>query len=485
QLEAIILHELSHIKRNDYLINLLISLIETILFFNPFIVLLIKIIKKERENCCDDFVLQYQYDRHSYASALLSLEQSRNQHLRLALTSTSGKKQLLSRIKRIMEVKNITHSFNYGQKLLALITITGIICSVAWLSPGKQSHFYTKISKKKLTDTKSWMLNNTENIHLKTDNQKQNTLLHAKPDVIKKKLIVPENISEAYSETDDDNLTRRMKKKTYSAFISDNEPIHDIRIMKFENNKPLIVKSLPDHALSFAFNDNLFLQQFWDIDFQLLQNLRISIDINNLKHDIEKGYHSLSNIDWDNINEDINESQANIKNSGLEMIMSEKQKKVLINQIEKHKQKNIQRQLQRQLQHSPKDIMPWNKKLIDVDSLIYENMGIYKVAEDRIFFREIQDNYSYAPQSPVKRKRSITVPPPALHYQFSPPENSSYNYYYMVKKKKRSEYNKMQVEREDEVIIINGKNINSSRLNKHRSAIRDKKILIDVSNNEF
>ena len=134
QLEAIILHELSHIKRNDYLINLFVSIIETILFFNPFVVLLARIIKRERENCCDDFVIQYQYDRYDYASALLSLEQSRNIDLRLAIGATSGKKQLMLRIKRIMEINSNTN-FNYGQKLLALLLITGIFCSVAWLSP--------------------------------------------------------------------------------------------------------------------------------------------------------------------------------------------------------------------------------------------------------------------------------------------------------------------------------------------------------------
>jgi beta-lactamase regulating signal transducer with metallopeptidase domain len=139
QLEAIILHELSHIKRNDYLINLFISIIETILFFNPFVVLLAKIIKRERENCCDDFVIQYQYDRHAYASALLSLEQYRNLNLKLAIGATSGKKQLFLRIKRIMEINNNTN-FNYGQKLAALLLITGVICSVAWLSPQSQEN---------------------------------------------------------------------------------------------------------------------------------------------------------------------------------------------------------------------------------------------------------------------------------------------------------------------------------------------------------
>lgn len=134
QLEAIILHELSHIKRNDYLINLFISIIETILFFNPFIVLLAKVIKRERENCCDDLVIQYQYDRHTYASALLSLEQFRNLNLRLAIGATSGKKQLLLRVKRIMEANSNTN-FNYGQKVAALLLITGVICSVAWFTP--------------------------------------------------------------------------------------------------------------------------------------------------------------------------------------------------------------------------------------------------------------------------------------------------------------------------------------------------------------
>ena len=91
QLEAIILHELSHIKRNDYLINIMVAVIETILFFNPFVVLLSKVIKRERENCCDDFVLQYRYDPHSYAYALLRLEQSRATNLKLAIGAVSGK----------------------------------------------------------------------------------------------------------------------------------------------------------------------------------------------------------------------------------------------------------------------------------------------------------------------------------------------------------------------------------------------------------
>ena len=70
QVEAVLLHELSHIKRFDYLVNILVSIIHTVLYFNPFARLLIRVVQEERENCCDQMVLQFGYDKVSYASAL-------------------------------------------------------------------------------------------------------------------------------------------------------------------------------------------------------------------------------------------------------------------------------------------------------------------------------------------------------------------------------------------------------------------------------
>ncbi len=152
QLEAIILHELSHIKRNDYRLNLLLSIIDTVLFFNPFILLLSKVVKRERENCCDDFVMQYQYDPHSYASALLRLEQGRKSKNQLAIGAVSGKKQLLTRIVRITGGRDSQNQFNYGQKLITLLFLTGIICSIAWLSPANNGKVLVKqVAKNEVT----------------------------------------------------------------------------------------------------------------------------------------------------------------------------------------------------------------------------------------------------------------------------------------------------------------------------------------------
>jgi beta-lactamase regulating signal transducer with metallopeptidase domain len=132
QLEAILLHELAHIKRGDYLINIVQSIIETALFFNPFTQLLSKMIRRERENSCDDWVLQFQYEPSRYAEALLRiayLQQSPS----LAMNAASKETDLLWRVKRMLNQKE--RSFEYRNRLVALLMITGILTSVAWLHP--------------------------------------------------------------------------------------------------------------------------------------------------------------------------------------------------------------------------------------------------------------------------------------------------------------------------------------------------------------
>ncbi|MEJ7693592.1 M56 family metallopeptidase, partial [Daejeonella sp.] len=76
QVEAILLHELGHIKRNDYILNILHKIIETILFFNPFMWLLSRAIRREREFACDDLVMEYTKDTNQYARALLHIAES-------------------------------------------------------------------------------------------------------------------------------------------------------------------------------------------------------------------------------------------------------------------------------------------------------------------------------------------------------------------------------------------------------------------------
>lgn len=136
QLEAILLHELAHIKRNDYLLNIFQSIVETILFFNPFVWWISKNIRLEREHCCDDLVLKNQVQPLHYAKALVALEEYRLTVNSLAMAAADNKQHLFHRIKRIMEMK--TKNINYTQKLLAVMIIAVGLVSIAWLNPPRK-----------------------------------------------------------------------------------------------------------------------------------------------------------------------------------------------------------------------------------------------------------------------------------------------------------------------------------------------------------
>ena len=77
QVEAILVHELAHIRRHDYLVNLLQSAVETALFYHPAVWWVSAIVRAEREHCCDDLAVRFCGDRHAYADALVVLESKR------------------------------------------------------------------------------------------------------------------------------------------------------------------------------------------------------------------------------------------------------------------------------------------------------------------------------------------------------------------------------------------------------------------------
>jgi beta-lactamase regulating signal transducer with metallopeptidase domain len=140
QLEAILLHELAHIKRNDYLLNIFQSIIETILFFNPFIWWISKNIRLEREHCCDDLVIAGKVQPLHYAKALVALEEYRLTVNALAMAAANDKQHLFHRIKRIMEMK--TKNINYTQQLLAVSIIAIGLVSIAWLNPSNKEEYH-------------------------------------------------------------------------------------------------------------------------------------------------------------------------------------------------------------------------------------------------------------------------------------------------------------------------------------------------------
>jgi len=134
QVEALVLHELAHIRKQDYLLHLWIADLEALFFFNPFARLLIRSIQKEREHRCDDLVLQFRYDPHAYVSALMTLARSVHGNPRLALAATgSNDGLLLQRVKRILKLNTAPEPLK-GRPLLFLC-FTLLIAGMALSRP--------------------------------------------------------------------------------------------------------------------------------------------------------------------------------------------------------------------------------------------------------------------------------------------------------------------------------------------------------------
>ena len=138
QIETIFLHELAHIRRHDYIINLLQVFVETIFFFNPFVWILSNIVRREREYCCDDEVVNVHGSSLEYAKALAQLEEWKLTRSTFGLALAANKNQLLHRIKRIMEKTGEKYSAK-DRFIPAVLLIVGLVCA-SWLTVQKNQH---------------------------------------------------------------------------------------------------------------------------------------------------------------------------------------------------------------------------------------------------------------------------------------------------------------------------------------------------------
>lgn len=109
QVEAILLHELAHIKRFDYLLNVLVSLLQVVFFYHPAYWWLQSQLDSEREYSCDDLVLHQTGNSLSLIKALAAVREFQINGHSPALAFAGHKNQLLKRVERIMKKKTRTN----------------------------------------------------------------------------------------------------------------------------------------------------------------------------------------------------------------------------------------------------------------------------------------------------------------------------------------------------------------------------------------
>lgn len=130
QIESILLHELAHIRRHDYLINMLQSLVEGLLFYHPLVWWISGVIRAEREHCCDDVAVAVSGDAYRYVSALAALEETRWSASQAALAATGG--NLVKRIRRLLIPIEGPGSALTPLVSAAILIITAAVGLTAW-----------------------------------------------------------------------------------------------------------------------------------------------------------------------------------------------------------------------------------------------------------------------------------------------------------------------------------------------------------------
>ena len=135
QVEAILLHELAHIRRADYAVNLLQSAIEGLLFYHPALWWVSGVVRAEREHCCDDWAAQRLGNAHQYATALAAFENSRWQAPRAAMAASGS--NLARRIRRLLVKPEARDRAVPVAPSLLLLALAGVALA-AWPQPQQQ-----------------------------------------------------------------------------------------------------------------------------------------------------------------------------------------------------------------------------------------------------------------------------------------------------------------------------------------------------------
>ena len=130
QVEAVIIHELAHVKRNDYILNIFQIFIEIIFYFHPVTWWLTSIIKREREHICDDEAAGKELNQKlSYAKALLIILENDAISSISSLAFAKKPSEMYLRIKRILEPsKNV----NFMEKTTLGILVLGLAVGMFW-----------------------------------------------------------------------------------------------------------------------------------------------------------------------------------------------------------------------------------------------------------------------------------------------------------------------------------------------------------------
>jgi len=285
QVETILMHELYHLKRRDYLVNIMQLFIEGILFYHPVVWIISGFIRSEREHCCDDRVLRATDNPENYAKALIHIAEQQ-QFTRLAPGAVGSRKHHFhSRIKRILNYH--TMKTNMRDKVLSLTLLVGSIILLLTVSGFSAEPGFFSIDK-----------SNSERIAELDD-----PFEIAVPDTI------PEERQYEELEEIDEADWEAMKVELEAAH---QEALQEIEEIDWDEVKAEMEQSFSEMELDMEAARQEVEEIDWDeIKAEMEHSFsEMKLDMEEVKREIEI---SMNEIDWDEIREEINEEMEKVK----------------------------------------------------------------------------------------------------------------------------------------------------------------------------
>jgi len=362
QMEAIIAHELAHIRRNDYIINVLQTIIETVFFFHPALWYISSQIRKERENCCDDIAITVCEGSLIYAKALVSVQELTLKKHYAAVAFSGKKKHLLNRIKRmIMKPKIKT---NITDKIIASLIILSGIFALSFTYSAEITNYESEsilLKEKEIPIIEEQVVKTP----IKT--------VHNKPIEIAKRDTIHFHQDYDHNETID---------------IEDNTVIKTFK----ENGKKIEMKfTLKNGKATDLFVDGKEVLEK-DYDKYKPEIDKTIKDLKNAKKDIRRAMIDIENMDFEGMQEEIHES---MKDFHVDVEKMQKEVAVAMEEMENIDIDEIMKNVEKQMQHLEEIDFDFDFEMedihVDLDKIKIEMEKAHKEMIENIDMEEVRE----------------------------------------------------------------------------------------------
>ena len=271
EVEAILIHEMNHIRRYDYLVNIVQSLLEVIYFFNPFVWLISNEIREQRENVCDDRTLAMGISRRSYAEMLANIYEFAYYRSHLAISFAERKKLTLKRIRRIMKTQS-NNSRLFSSLVLIFVVSLAIYVGAEAPLPTENIPFYSPERIQVASPLGSLTPQNTSEFMSRLEASLNSQVPQVKP------VIVQDTIDEKAIEQKARELEQEMEKlhssKEWQEFEELREKMIEQQMKLMEEFKPQL-----DEAMKSV---------DWTIKMEELQMQELQEKISRLNHELHE-----------------------------------------------------------------------------------------------------------------------------------------------------------------------------------------------------